>query len=97
MPHLEYKKLDEKELATGLAGLSKWKVDDGMLTRQFEFKSYKDGLVFATSVGWQADSLNHHPDMLIEYCKVKVSTITHDSGGLTSYDLELARRIDGLV
>ena len=94
MSQLEYRKLDGTELASALAAQPMWQIDNGMLTRLFEFKEYKDGLVFATTVGWLADNLNHHPDILIGYSKVRVSTTTHDSGGLTSYDFELAKRID---
>jgi len=97
MSQLEYRKLGDAELAIALAAHPEWTIDDGMLTRLFEFKTYKDGLVFATAVGWLADSLNHHPDLMIGYGKVRVSTTTHDSGGTTSYDFELARRIDLLM
>ena len=94
---LSYKRLSDSEIADGLAKLPNWELTDGMLTRLFEFKSYKDGLVFATAVGYAADQLNHHPDLLIGYQKVRVSTITHDSQGLTSYDFELARRVEALA
>lgn len=93
---LRYTKLTDAELTAAVADRRDWSVSDGMLTRLFEFKTYKEGLVFAGAVGWVADKLNHHPDILIGYGKVTVSTVTHDAGGLTSYDFELARRIDAL-
>jgi 4a-hydroxytetrahydrobiopterin dehydratase len=93
---LAYRKLTDAELAAGLSALPAWSVEDGMLTRLFTFATYKDGLTFATAVGWEADRLNHHPDLLVGYGKVRVSTVTHDAGGLTPYDLELARRVDAL-
>lgn len=94
---LSYTKLTDTEMASGLTKLPEWTVEDGMVTRLFEFKSYKEGLVFATAVGWEADKLNHHPDILIGYQKVRVSTSTHDANGITSYDLELATRINRLI
>ena len=94
---LSYDKLSDSELAVAVDTLPKWSVANGMLTRLFEFPTYKDGLAFAVAVGWTADKLNHHPDLFIGYGKVRVSTITHDAGGLTSYDIELARRVNVLA
>lgn len=94
---LEYRKLSEAELATNLVQLPEWSVEGGMLTRLFTFDTYKAGLVFAVAVGYEADRLNHHPDIMIGYQNVRISTSTHDTGGLTSYDLELAARIDRLA
>ena len=93
---LAYRKLTDAELAAGLAALPDWSVEDGMLSRLFTFETYKDGLAFAVAVGWESDRLNHHPDLHIGYGKVRVSTVTHDAGGLTPFDLELARRVDSL-
>ena len=93
---LSYDKLSADRIAAESATVPGWTVD-GALTRQFDFVSYKDGLVFAVAVGHVADKLNHHPDLMIGYQKVTVSMVTHDAGGgLTAYDFELARRIDRL-
>jgi len=98
MLKLEYRLLTEGELVRGLTELQEgWTVEDGKIARQFEFKTYKDGLVFAVAVGYVADKLNHHPDIEIGYAKVKVSVNTHDVSGLSPYDLELARLVDGLI
>lgn len=92
---LTYDKLDPDAQNAQLKTLDGWSIDDGALTKAFEFESYKDGVVFASAVGWAADSLNHHPDLLVGYQKVTVTLVTHDAGGgLTAYDFELARRID---
>lgn len=93
---LSYDKLTADQIASESTSVPGWTVD-GALTRQFDFVSYKDGLVFAMAVGHIADKLNHHPDLLIGYQKVTVSMVTHDAGGgLTAFDFELARRIDRL-
>lgn len=96
MSELERRKLTDTEVAESLALRAGWTIEDGMLTRLFEFPAYKDGVVFATAVAWIADGLDHHPDLFIGYRKVRVSTITHDRDGLTPLDFELAKRIDGL-
>lgn len=93
---LAYRKLDETEAQSALQELDGWSILEGKLSKAFDFKAYKDGVVFASAVGFVADKLNHHPDIHIGYAKVSVSVNTHDVGGLSPYDFELARRIDAL-
>lgn len=93
---LAYRKLDESEANTALASTPGWAIEDGKLTKSFKFETYKDGVVFSSAVGFVADKLNHHPDILVGYAKVNVSVNTHDVGGLSPYDFELAKRIDAL-
>jgi 4a-hydroxytetrahydrobiopterin dehydratase len=93
---LEYVRLSDDQVRDAMAGLTDWEVRDGQLTRTFSFETYKDGVVFASAVGFLADKLNHHPDLTVGYGKVTVAVNTHDVGGLSPYDFELARRIDVL-
>ncbi|MCA0360830.1 MAG: 4a-hydroxytetrahydrobiopterin dehydratase [Armatimonadetes bacterium] len=95
---LSYDKLSPSAVEEALSTAPGWSLDGPALVRDFSFESYKDGLVFGAAVGYVADALNHHPDLHIGYKKVRVSMVTHDAGGgLTSYDFELARRINGLL
>jgi len=94
---LSYRKLNDVEIAAALADVPDWGLVDGNLSRLFKFDAYKDGLVFASAVGYVADHLNHHPDIHIGYQTVRISMHTHDASGLTAYDFELARRIDRLA
>ena len=95
MSNLSYDKLTPESVAEHLSRLSGWQVEDGALTKLYSFSSYAAGVMFGAAVGRLADALNHHPDLLIGYQKVRVSLVTHDAGGgLTAYDFELARRID---
>lgn len=97
MAELAYRLLSEAEVAEGLRSLSGWSVEGGQITRTFAFDAYQKGLVFAATVGYLADTLNHHPDLFIGYGKVRVAMNTHDVGGLSPYDLELARRIEAVA
>lgn len=97
MSNLAYVKLTPEDVSSHLQALDGWSVADGTLTKDFAFKTYKDGIVFAGAVGYLADKLNHHPDLAVGYAKVTVAMNTHDVGGLSPYDFELARRIDGLL
>jgi 4a-hydroxytetrahydrobiopterin dehydratase len=94
---LAYRLLSSQELASGLEGLPGWQVVDGKLHKVYSFDDYAMGVVFASSVGYVANKLDHHPDILIGYQKVDVSVNTHAVKGLSPYDLELARRIESLV
>ena len=93
---LEYRLLTEAELQTELKIVTGWTIENGLLTRMFDFKTYKDGVVFAAAVGFIADKLDHHPDIILSYAKVKVAVNTHSVGGISPYDFELARRIASL-
>lgn len=93
---LSYEKLEELAVSAHLSAVPLWSVVNAKLTRTFIFGSYKEGLVFAVAVGYLSDQLGHHPDIEIGYQKVTIATETHDAGGLTTYDFELARRIDHL-
>ncbi len=97
MAKLEYRRLSEAEIATGLKEVPGWAVRAGLLEREFQFDRYQEGLVFASAVGFLADGLDHHPDLAIGYKKVKVSVSTHATKGLSPYDFELARRIERLT
>ncbi len=94
---LEYRLLTNSELESSLRDLAGWAVENGMLTRRFEFKTYKDGLVFAVAVGYLADKLDHHPDLAVGYTKVTVAMNTHSVKGLSPYDIELASCIDAII
>ena len=97
MSDLSYERLPDDVVEDLVALLDGWSVVDGMLTKEFSFSSYAAGVVFASAVGHAADGLNHHPDLMIGYQKVRVSVLTHDAGGLTSYDFELAQRVDSIA
>lgn len=94
---LAYQKLTADQVADELSHVPQWSIVDGELTRLFEFHNYLEGPLFALKVGHIAEDLNHHPEMAIGYRKVRVSVHTHDVGGLSPYDFELARRIDTIA
>ena len=97
MADLSYEKLSERQIEEGLAGLPGWVIEQGMLAREFEFKSYAAGLVFAVACGHVAEGLDHHPDLFVGYQKVRVAFTTHSAGGLTAYDFEAARRVQAIA
>ena len=96
MAELAYRKLTDEEVATALAAAPNWTRDGDEIVRTIEFATYSEGVQFAVRVAEVAEALDHHPDMLIGYRKVTIRISTHSVKGLSPYDFELARRIDGM-
>ena len=84
-------KLSDSELAAALQSLPGWEVEHGQLTKTFEFDSYLAGIEFARMCAEYAEKVDHHPDLLIMWRKVKVSLSTHSEGGITEKDIESAK------
>ena len=93
---LEYRQLSGDEISEGLKNLNNWDVEGEKLAKNLEFETYMSGVDFACRVAQIADGMDHHPDLEIGYKKVRISVNTHSVGGLSPYDLELARQIDEL-
>lgn len=90
------KQLEQHEI-DAFAGPSGWQSDGGRLSKTFAFAAYRDGVAFAVAVAMLADVRDHHPDLEIGWGKVVVRTTTHDAGGVTGLDLDLARATDELA
>lgn len=82
--------LTDQQAATLLASLPNWQIQSGELVRTFSFKDFRASLAFVNRVGELAEDAGHHPDIDIRYNKVRLSLVTHDAGGLTSKDFDLA-------
>jgi 4a-hydroxytetrahydrobiopterin dehydratase len=80
-----------------LAGLPGWKIDAGELVKTFSFKDFRQALAFVNRVGEAAESAGHHPDIDIRYNRVRLSLVTHDAGGLTEKDFDLASGVNKLA
>lgn len=90
------KKLTDDQLGSALAGLSDWRHDAEReaIRRQYLFEDFAQAFAFMTRVALAAEKLDHHPEWSNVYNKVDVILTTHDAGGLTSRDIELARIAD---
>lgn len=90
-------KLSAQDIQAKLATLPGWSLNDaGEITKTYVFQGFPQSLMFATAVGVLAEAAQHHPDILIRWNKVTLSLTTHDAGGLTDKDFELARQIEAL-
>lgn len=89
--------LSSQQAEALLANLSQWKIESGELVHTFQFKDFRAALAFVNQVGELAEGAGHHPDIDIRYNKVRLGLVTHDAGGLTGKDFELAAKVDELV
>ena len=82
--------------AAAIAGLAGWREIEGRdaIAKTFRFKSFNQAWGFMSRVALKAERMNHHPEWFNVYNKVEVTLATHDAGGLTELDIELARFMD---
>lgn len=88
--------LSQNELDAALAELKGWSIQNGKLHREFKFSSFVEAFGFMSSVALVAESMNHHPEWFNVYSRVMIDLTTHDSGGITQKDIDLARKADKL-
>lgn len=93
------KKLEDAEIEAFLAEKNgAWaRTSDGAVERTFKFEAYRDGVAFAVAVAMTADQKDHHPDLFLGYGRVQVRWSTHDAGGITGLDRELADLSDQIA
>ncbi len=90
MPRL----LAESEIEERLKGMKGWKLDGAFITKTYRFKRFPDGIAFVDEVAKVAEKEEHHPDIHVRYTTVTLSLQTHSEGGVTDWDIELARAIE---
>ncbi|TLY02209.1 MAG: 4a-hydroxytetrahydrobiopterin dehydratase [Thaumarchaeota archaeon] len=93
----EYSKLSEKEIKEQVANLDGWKVVSGKINKTFEFEDFVQAFSFMTRVAMEAEKMNHHPEWFNVYNRVRIDLVTHDVGGISNYDIKLAKTIDRLA
>lgn len=87
-------RLSDLEIQRALGSLPGWSRRGDVLTKTFTFPQFLDGIDFVVRIAGLAEAANHHPDIDIRYTKVTCTLSTHDAGGITAKDLELAKGIE---
>ena len=90
-------KLTPSEIAVELERLEGWTRQDDAITRKFVFSGFPDAIAFVVRVGFAAEAVDHHPDILVNFKRVTLTFTTHSEGGLTSKDFAGARKADALA
>ena len=91
--------LNETERAEALDGLDEWDYDDARdaITRTIVFADFVEAFGFMTQVALIAERASHHPEWKNVWNRVEILLTTHDAGGLSSRDIEMAEAIDAIV
>lgn len=82
------------ELDAAVATLDGWSVVDGKLHKEYVFADFVEAFAFMTAAALCAERKNHHPEWFNVYRTVRVDLNTHDAGGITTWDVELAAEFD---
>jgi 4a-hydroxytetrahydrobiopterin dehydratase len=90
------KKLNSAQITSALAKIPNWKKKAAVISRVFQFKDFPAAVKFVDAVAQLAEQAWHHPDIDIRWNKVTLTLTTHDAGGLTQKDFDLARQFDQL-
>jgi 4a-hydroxytetrahydrobiopterin dehydratase len=90
-------KLADHEIQARMDRLTGWKIREGKLHRQFEFADFVAAFRFISGVALIAERMDHHPEWANVYNRVVIDLTTHDAGGLTDLDFELAEAVGSLA
>jgi 4a-hydroxytetrahydrobiopterin dehydratase len=87
-------KLPRSRTKSELAKTDGWQLQGNRISKLFIFDDFMGVIRFLNRIARIAEEMNHHPDITINYNKIKLNLTTHDEGGLTSKDFKLARKIN---
>ncbi len=90
-------KLTEAQISEAVASLDGWQLRDGKLHHEFKFKNFVEAWGFMSRVALLAEKMNHHPEWFNVYSTVRIDLSTHEVGGLSNFDVELATKINALL
>jgi len=88
--------LSDAEITAGLSALPSWAREGDEIVKTFDCGSFPAAVAFVVRIGFLAERADHHPDLDVRWKRVRVALSTHDAGGLTVKDLDLAREIEGI-
>lgn len=93
------KKMTAAQINAALAKkpLAKWKLVEGKLHREYEFEDFVHAFGFMATAAIAIEAMNHHPEWSNVWNKVSIDLSTHDAGGITSLDVELATKLEGFA
>ena len=89
--------LSAAEIDQALHSLPGWEHQGDSIARVFQFGNFLEAMEFVNKIAVVAEAANHHPDIVINYNKVTLSLVSHDSGGITQRDIRMAGKINEVV
>ena len=89
-------RLSQLDIEEQLKNLSGWSVINEKLHKEFEFDSFNEAFGFMTKAAMEIEKMNHHPEWFNVYNKLTIDLMTHDAGGITQNDIDLAKILNSL-
>jgi 4a-hydroxytetrahydrobiopterin dehydratase len=89
--------LDHDTVRSALEGLEGWQLEDDAIVREWRHESFGAAIAFINRVAEIAEDADHHPDIWNSYATVRIRLTSHDVGGVSQRDLDLAGRIDAVA
>ena len=90
-------RVSEAEIIEELKKLEGWNIKDNKLHKEFQFDSFNQAFGFMTRAAMEIEKMNHHPEWFNVYNRITVELTTHDAGGITDNDVNLARILNSLI
>ena len=90
-------KLSELEITEELKKLEGWVIKDNKLHKEIQFESFNQAFGFMTRAAMEIEKMNHHPEWFNVYNRITIDLTTHDAGGITNNDVNLARILNSLI
>jgi len=94
---MELTQLSHEEIEKDLKNLPGWVVVDGKLHKEFKFDDFNQAFGFMTRAAMHIEKMNHHPEWFNVYNKLTIDLTTHDAGGITENDINLAKTLNSLL
>ena len=90
------KLLEKKEIRSNLSKVKYWTYENNKIKRELKFKSYMDSIAFINLVSKKAEQLEHHPNLIVGYCKIIIEFTSHELGGVTIDCFNMAKYINSI-
>ena len=90
-------KLSESSIEEKLKNLPGWSIKNDKLHKEFQFNDFNQAFGFMTRAAMEIEKMNHHPEWFNVYNRITVELTTHDAGGITDNDVNLARILNSLI
>ncbi len=90
-------KLSPTQIEASLKNLDGWSFENGSICKSYKFKDFKEAFSVMTRIAFEAEQQNHHPNWENVYNQLTIKLNTHDAGGITQYDFDLATAIEQIV
>ena len=89
--------LSPSDIQTALRALDGWSKQNNAIHKTIKFDSYMDGINFVNQLAEVAETHNHHPDLVVGWCRVDVAFTSHDQGGVTNQCISMAKAVESIL